>query len=91
MKTVADFKRKMIVGVKVNSKLYWLKDGNWQQVNEWANRECTISQSNSFALTVPNKKESSWCDWPKKDEFFVIDSNTVEIISFGSKLVYTFI
>jgi hypothetical protein len=91
MKTIADFKRKMIPGVKVNSTLFWLKDGNWKQINEWKERECKVSQSNSFALTMPNTPDISWCEWPKKEEFTVIDEKTVMIISFGAKLIYQFI
>ena len=61
MKSIAEFKRKMIVG------------SQWVFVSSWSpkpiTRTCTISQSNSFALTsVRNPGENSWCDWPKAKE-----------------------
>jgi hypothetical protein len=95
MKTVADFKRNMQVGAKVNSFLFWAdKEGNMQQQNAQLDRECTISQSNSFALTAVNSKGetvNSWCDWPKKAEFTPIDDNKAEIHFQGGKLIYEFL
>ena len=60
MKSVADFKRAMTVGSK------WMFISNWHL--EPVVRTCTVSQSNSFALTHPTKDGSSWCDWPKAKE-----------------------
>lgn len=95
MKTVADFKRKMILGAKVNSSLYWVDraTNELKQVNELKDREVTIVQSNSFALSMEKggKQVNSWCDWPKRDQFKVIDENTAECIFEGGKLVYQFI
>jgi len=59
-KTIAEFKRRMKVGSKWIFTAHYLK--------EPMERTCTIHQSNSFALTgIRNPKESSWCDWPKKE------------------------
>lgn len=97
MKTVADFKRKMQVGAKVNSQLFRKQiDGSFAQINDITNRECVISQSNSFALTfekTDGTKEKSWCDWPKAKEFTPIDENTAQVIFWEGtgKLIYQFI
>lgn len=96
MKTIADFKRKMIKGAKVNSTLYHVRAGVETLAMIAKDRECTVSQSNSFALTVPGKFDngkqvSSWCDWPKTGEFTVINENTAQItFSFG-RLIYEFV
>lgn len=92
MKTIADFKRRMVKGAKVNSSLYHKnRDGEEYQVNDLKDRTCTVSQSNSFACSIPETDRSSWCEWPKKEEFRVIDENTVEIKSSFSRLIYQFI
>jgi len=66
MKSVADFKKAMQVGSK------WLFVSNWH--SELVERTCTVSQSNSFALSHPTKEGSSWCDWPKiKEVLFLQD------------------
>lgn len=63
MKSIADFKRKMIVGSKWKFTSSYLKKGIIVE------RTCTKSQSNSFALTsLRDKNQSSWCDWPKTKE-----------------------
>lgn len=86
MKTVADFKRKMVVGAKVSSQLF---RGDVLQL-DIQNRTCTVSQSNSFAMSVPGKTESSWCDWPKAKEFTALSDNKAEINFGWGRLVYTF-
>lgn len=93
MKTVADFKRKMIPGAKVNSRLFWLQDGELKQVNELNNRECKVSQSNSFALTMdrPEGIVNAWCEWPKKAEFTAVSETTAQIDFEGGRLIYEFI
>lgn len=93
MNTIADFKRKMIPGAKVHSRLFWLQNGELKQVNEILNRECKISQSNSFALTMERngKTENSWCDWPKKAEFTAVSENVAQIDFEGGRLIYEFI
>lgn len=94
MKTISDFKRKMVIGAKLNSSLFFKdKDGKYVQQNALFNRECKIVQSNSFALTMetPEGIKNSWCNWPKKDEFVPIDENKVEIVWEGGKLIYEFL
>ena len=87
MKTIADFKRKMTVG----SKWFFISD-----YCEGKLRTCTHSQSNSFALTgVRDKKESSWCDWPKKKDVIFHWVNGKEAISINylpdRNLTYVFV
>ncbi len=96
MKTIADFKRKMIKGAKVNSTLYHVRNGVETLAMVAKDREVTVSQSNSFALTVPGKYKngkqvSSWCDWPKTAEFSVINENTAQITFGFGRLIYEFI
>jgi hypothetical protein len=97
MKTIADFKRRMTKGTKVNSTLYHRdKEGNETLALDLRDRVVTVSQSNSFAMTVPGKFEngkqvSSWCNWPKSSEFSIINENTIQInFSFG-RLIYEII
>lgn len=95
MKTIADFKRKMTVGAKVNSKLYWQnkEKTGYDQINEHNDRTVIASQSNSFALTMYDsggRLRNSWCDWPKKEELTIIDDNTAQIDSQGTRLIYQF-
>lgn len=92
MKTIADFKLKMIKGAKVDSKLFWKKNGEWQQVNDLKDREVTIVQSNSFALSInkDGKIVNGWCDWPKSNQFTVIDENTAQIENNNIRLIYKF-
>jgi len=93
MKTVSDFKRKMTVGAKVDSKLFWKdKTGNLQQQNELTNRCVSVVQSNSFALTViiDGKEEKSWCDWPKKSEFQPVSENEANFVFEGGMLTFKF-
>lgn len=65
---IAEFKRRMTVG------------SQWEFVADWCPspvvRKCTVSQSNSFALTHPTKADpSSLCDWPKAGEVTFINNN----------------
>lgn len=96
MKTVADFKRKMVKGAAVHTLLYWNdNNGKPKLQRDFGTRKVTIVQSNSFALetTQPGKPEpvDSWCEWPKKTEFKPIDENKAEIYFQGGKLIYEFI
>ncbi len=97
MKTIADFKRKMIVGAKVKSCLYRFKNGEYSVADRHDIREVSIVQSNSFALktwsTSKNIYIDSWCRWPAKNEFYPVSPDTIEIrFQDGhGKLVYTFV
>jgi len=78
MPTIAEFKRRMIAGSK------WIFTANY--LKEPIERTCTVSQSNSFALTgLRNPKESSWCDWPSKNSSQInfIDGKMIIRINFG--------
>ena len=80
-KTIAEFKRRMVVGSK------WIFTSH--NSSRFMTRTCTVSQSNSFALTgLLNANESSWCDWPKKDEVsidFIKGKMVVRIFINGSR------
>lgn len=100
MKTISDFKKRMVKGAKLDSQRYlWREypvgsgEFHWMLFNEFKDRVCTHSQSNSFACSV--KKEdgsivSSWCDWPKRGEVEFPDSDTAVIRKEGIMLVYQF-
>ena len=85
MKTIAEFKRAMTVGSK------WMSASNWCE--KPIERKCTVSQSNSFALTHPTKDGSSWCDWPKAKQVTFINNQTgaitIRIDYEGGWLCYT--
>ena len=95
MKSVADFKRKMVVGAIVNSKLYYLIKGEWQLRHEIKGLTVSIVQSNSFAIAVPYEYKAglcdSWTNWPKKHQFEVINDNTAAINLLGARLVFEFV
>lgn len=85
--TIAAFKRAMQPGSK------WMFCANWHP--ELIERTCTVSQSNSFALTsIKHPGESSWCDWPKASQVtFIVDSvypekSGVRIDHDGGWLIY---
>lgn len=98
MNTIADFKRRMILGAKVSSILYYLNKetkGFYIQ-KDYGIREVSKVQSNSFAIKTDkygNGTEwvDSWCEWPKKDNFEIIDNNTVKINFGGGYLTYSFL
>lgn len=101
MTTIKDFKDRMKVGAKVDTKLYWFSKATGEPIlqRDYGTREVTIHQSNSFAMAtrkIEDGKETdqvsnSWMDWPKKSEFTVIDKDTVKInFGFGYAL-YTIV
>lgn len=85
--SIAAFKRAMTVG------------SQWEFVSNWHPepilRTCTVSQSNSFALTsIKHPGESSWCNWPKASEVLLINDpikpelSGVKITHDGGWLIY---
>lgn len=84
MQTISDFKKRVTIGTKIYTELHWAdKQGNLKLVKINEEREVSIVQGNSFALkTWQEKKQAytdSWVDWPTKDEFSVIDMDTIQI------------
>ena len=90
MKTIADFKRKMTIGSKWET-IHRFKD---KQPSNLGIRECTISQSNSFALATKldnGTTRNAWCDYPKVKETTFIGTDTI-LIDFGyGTLIYKYI
>ncbi len=85
MKTITDFKNKMKPGSIWNYKRFVLSDNTWKETHDIQNRICKKVQTNSFALTLNSESDKiSWCEWPKKDEFLVINDTTIEL-SFWNK------
>ena len=86
MKTIADLKRKIQLGVKLDCYNHWFKES-------LGIREIGHVQSNSFAFNTI-KGTLSWCNFPKKNEVVFIDDKTFNIINPDNKeliLTYTFI
>lgn len=88
IRTIADFKRALKVGVKVGA----IRFNNRYQKNEAGEfiteenpmpiREASIVQTNSFALKTTNsdgKVVDSWCGFPSKSEVH-IENNIVTIL-----------
>ena len=84
MNTISDFKRRVKIGTKMYSELYWAeKDGTLKLIQTHQERPVSIVQSNAFALKTWREKDQSfrdsWCEWPKKDQFSVIDTDTIQV------------
>lgn len=105
MKTIADFKRKLIVGAKVHCTLHRqvFVDPETKEVitkdEDKGIRPVSVVQSNSFAFQTTKFDGSvvdSWCDYPTKDfiKFYPEDQNKVTILRKDNKLpalTYTFV
>ncbi len=71
MKTLQDFKRRVIVGT--------LMDTTSQRLGKVLNRVITERTENSFALSRPDNGTDSWFDFPKEKELEILDENTVAV------------
>lgn len=87
IRTIADFKRALKLGVKVGSIRFnhrYQKNEAGEFINEeqpMPIREASIVQTNRFALKTENsdgKIVDSWCDFPAKSEVH-IENNIVTI------------
>lgn len=83
MKTIADFKRKLVVGALVDTihhKAFSHRDENGNIVYKdqpMGVRKLSIVQTNSFAfetIRTDGEKVDSWCDIPKKTEVEFLDN-----------------
>jgi hypothetical protein len=89
MKSIADIKRKLVVGSKWSCL--------WECRNEGKNmgtREVNHVQSNSFGfrtIKAGGEVTTSWCDWPKKSEVVFMSDITFRIIHGDIFLTYTFV
>lgn len=94
MKTLADFKKKLIVGNKLKLQRFENIEGLWKEDLKMSlTREISKVMSTQFALATEDKGKmvDSYCDYPKKHEYTFIDDNTIEIILHRVKLVYSFV
>jgi hypothetical protein len=107
MKTLADFKKRMQVGMKlhgVNHNMFIGRDENGGVIYgnmDLGIREVSIKQTNSFAFKTTRtdgKVVDSWCEYPKASEVVINDSNSITIFVTDSVskqrkpiLTYTFI
>jgi hypothetical protein len=98
MKSLADFKRRVAVGVKVHTTYHGMRIVDGKVVNgdiDKGVREFSIVQSNQFALRTPHSKGgfiNSWCHWPKASELKINSEDSVTILENGAPLItYTFV
>jgi len=89
MKTVADFKRKLKLGVNVHTIYHLAFDGRDEsgvvkyKDEDRGVREVSIVQSNSFALNTTKTDgttQDSWCNYPKASQVKFTGENTVTIL-----------
>jgi hypothetical protein len=91
MKTIADFKRRLKPGVKIETIYHQAttghrdENGKLRLFNENRGiRPVNIVQSNSFTLLTENKEGKlidSWMSYPKSKEAIFIDDNTIQILT----------
>lgn len=89
MKTVSDFKKRLVPGVKIHC-IYHQKsagrDENGRIIlvdEDRGIRPINIVQSNAFTLLTTQsdgKIVDSWCYYPKAKEARIIDENTIQIL-----------
>lgn len=85
MKTIADIKRKMIVGTKWHA--LW-KCRNVE--NDMGIRLLGKVNTVSFGFnSTRHPGEYSWCDWPKKEEVTFLSENSFKIKQGDIELIYT--
>ena len=88
MKTIADFKRRIVSGAMVHGIRYTYPNGlDAEPVsNDLGTRPVSIVQTNSFAFKTTRsdngKVVDSWCSCPKKDFaiFYPDDPNKITIL-----------
>ena len=71
MKTLLDFKKRVVVGAAMETVS--------QRLGKVLNRVVTERTENSFALSRPNNETDSWFDFPKEKELEILDENTVAV------------
>ncbi len=95
IKTVADFKRGVKVGVKMGGTYHREFAGRDEKGNPFFKdkplvvREVSIVQSNSFALQTTKANgeiQDSWCGWPKASDS-KINNNEITIFEQGTAIL----
>lgn len=99
MKTIADFKRRVVVGAKVHAifhKEYNGRDEKGMPLfkdRDMGVREISVVQSNSFALKTTRtdgKVVDSWCSFPKKDQVVFNGGDCISILEEDNSKVLTY-
>lgn len=88
MKTLADFKRRVVPGIIMHGTFHRKFLGRENNQCIWGNedlgeREVSVVQTNSFALKTIKKSgeiTDSWCAFPKASQLRILDENTVVIM-----------
>lgn len=89
MKTIADFKRAMVLGTLVHCTFHCARKGRDPETGQVIYgdedkgiRPVSIVQSNSFALKTTKTDGTivdSWCQWPKRDDVQFLNDGSVVI------------
>jgi len=88
MKSLSDFKKRLKVGVSIQTTFHTASDGRDEKGvlkfkdEDRGVREVSIVQTNSFALKTKKdgKETDSWCQYPKASECKILDENTIQIL-----------
>jgi hypothetical protein len=103
MRTLADFKRKLTIGTKLETIYHKTpvdRDIDGTIIYESTNlgiAEVSVVNKTNFAVKRLKKGKfvDSWCDFPKASECTIVDSDTIEIYENDTKndliLTYRFI
>ncbi len=84
MRTLAELKRKIVLGTKLHTFNHWYN-------KDMGIREIGHVQSNSFAFKTDHNT-LSWCEFPKAKELIFEDTNKFTILVDNEPcLTYTFI
>lgn len=94
MPTLADFKRRLKIGVRLHTifhRKYNGRDNNGTVLfrdEDKGIREVSIVQTNAFALRTTKKDgtvTNSWCQYPKASEVQFVNDNTLTILESDSR------
>jgi hypothetical protein len=88
MKTIADLKRRVVVGTWLKLDAYTISGVPASHKYMNIPRQVCAAQTNSFASKPVDdprfpKAEASWCDWPKKAEFVPDDDGEGFAVNHG--------
>ena len=84
MKTLADVKKRIQLGVKMHAFNHWFN-------KDMGVREVGHIQTNSFAFKTDNGT-LSWCEYPKASKLIIESENSFSIMGDETKcLTYTFV
>jgi len=78
MKTIAQFKKAMVISSRWDFKLLVKIDRKWQTTKEIVSGECVRTSTNKFTLSADGTETT--IDFPTKETFKSTGSDSVEIV-----------